>query len=292
MLERKKVLATEEEVFGWLKDEMTIAIGEPAPMGLLRQILRLGLKNLTIIASSFSLDLLIACGCVRKTISYLAAGNGSLAVAPSFRLAAESGEIIVWECDEGILTTGLEAAAKNLPFLPCRSGIGTSLPDLNSDLKIINDPFKNEPLIAVPALVPDLAIVHASSSDAYGNIRHKGGPGWLDLFLCRAADYVCVQVENVISNEEIRGNPWATTLTGVDAVVHQKWGAHPFFSRGHYTQDVGFLDNYFAMAQLSYKTKDFTDLRDYIKINFLEPQRHEDYLELVGMKKLLSLREY
>lgn len=123
------------------------------------------------------------------------------------------------ECEEGILAAGLRAAAQGLPFLPWRGGVGTSLPDVNPDLKVIQDPIKGETLLAVPAIEVDVAILHAAASDAYGNVQHVGGPGWIDLFLQRAADRTIVQVEKVIANEDVRADPWATTIAGTDAVV-------------------------------------------------------------------------
>ena len=137
---RSERLASEHDAAALLANGMTIAIGEPAPMAMVRAIIRRGLRDLTVIASGLHLDMLIAAGCVRKTISYYAGGGFGVPVAPAFRRAAEGGDIVVWECEEGILTSGLEAAAKGLPFLPWRGGVGTSLPDVNPDLKIMRDP--------------------------------------------------------------------------------------------------------------------------------------------------------
>lgn len=195
---------------------MTVAIGQPTPMALVRQMIRRGLTDLTIVDAGFSLDLLIAAGCVRKVVSYYAGGGFGNPVGPSFRRAAERGEIEVWECEEGILCAGLQAAAQALPFLPWRGGVGTSLPEVNPDLKVFKDPISGETLIAVPPIKVDVAIMHAGHADAYGNVQHVGGPGWIDLFMCRAADRVIVQVDQVISNEQVRSDPWKTTIA--DAV--------------------------------------------------------------------------
>ena len=209
--QRTQRILDETDAAGWIEDGMTIAVGEPAPMALLRHLIRRGVKDLTVVASGLSLDLLIAAGCVAKAVSYYAGGGFGVAVAPSFRRAAEQGRIEVWECEEGILTAGLRAAAQDLPFLPWRGGVGTSLPEINPDLKVMTDPIKGETLLAVPAITPDVTLLHAATSDPYGNVQHFGGPGWLDLFLYRAADRTLVQVEKIIANEDVRANPWATT---------------------------------------------------------------------------------
>jgi glutaconate CoA-transferase subunit A len=289
--ERNGRIIDEIEAAGWVEDGMTLAVGAPAPMGLLRQIIRRGIKNLTVIDSGLSLDMLIAAGCVRKVISYYAGGGFGVPVAPSFRRAAERGDIEVWECEEGILTTGLQAAAQLLPFLPWRGGVGTSLPAVNPDLKVMSDPIQGETLIAVPPIKPDITILHAAFSDAYGNIRHLGGPGWLDLFLYRAADRVIVQVERIISNEELRKDPWATTIAGADAVVRAPYGAHPFYSRGFYVQDNAHLQTYVEAATAAQKGTP-EDLDSYLADYCREPESLGDYLERIGIKKLLSLYEY
>ncbi|NNL84575.1 MAG: CoA transferase subunit A, partial [Myxococcales bacterium] len=223
---RQERIYDEGEVAAWIESGMTVALGEPAPMALVRQIVRRGVRNLTLVGSGLSLDLLVAAGCVAKVVSYYAGGGFGVPVAPSFRRAAENGAVEVWECEEGILTAGLQAAAQNLPFLPWRGGVGTSLPDVNPDLKVISDPIRGETLLAVPAIKPDVTLLHAAASDAFGNVQHLGGPGWLDLFLHRAADRTVVQVEKVLANEDIRANPWATTIAGADAIVRAPYGAH------------------------------------------------------------------
>ena len=284
---RTERLASEDEASALLADGMTIAIGEPAPMAMVRAMIRRGLRDLTVIASGLHLDMLIAAGCVRKTISYYAGGGFGVAVAPAFRRAAERGDIEVWECEEGILTSGLEAAAKGLPFLPWRGGVGTSLPEVNPDLKIMRDPIRGETLIAVPAIRPDVALLHAARADVYGNVVHCGGPGWLDLFLQRAAQRSIVQVEKIIPNEAVRADPWATTIARADVVVRMPYGAHPYYSRGHYVQDSALLQDYVRAAE-----HDGAALEDFLTLYCRRPSSHGDYLELIGIKRLLTLYEY
>jgi len=290
--ERRQRILDEVEAASWVQDGMTIAVGAPAPMALLRQLIRRGVKNLTVIDSGLSLDLLIAAGCVRKVVSYYAGGGFGVPVAPSFRRAAEHSEIDVWECEEGILTTGLQAAAQALPFLPWRGGVGTSLPEVNPDLKVFPDPVRGETLIAVPPIKPDIALLHAAAADAYGNVQHLGGPGWLDLFLHRAADRTIVQVERVIANEEIRRDPWATTIAGAEAIVRSPYGAHPFYSRGFYVQDNAHLQMYVEAATAAAQEQRSEGLAYYLAYYCREPETHADYLERIGIRRLLELHEY
>jgi glutaconate CoA-transferase subunit A len=287
---RTERIISEDAATNWIEDGMTVAIGAPAPMTMVRQIVRRGVRDLTVIDSGLSLDLLIAAGCVRKTISYYAGGHLGVPVLPNFRRAAQSGELAVWECEEGILCAGLQAAAQLLPFMPWRGGIGTSIPEVNPDLKLFTDPIAGETLIAVPPIKPDVCLLHAAGADAYGNVRHFGGPGWHDLFLYRAADRVVVEVEQVIPNEEIRANPWATTIAGADAIVRAPFGAHPFYSRGFYLQDVGFVGEYFEIAQNA--ERDPVPMQRWIDRYCREPANHAAYLERVGIARLLALNEF
>jgi len=292
MGERTQRIIDEVTAANWVQDGMTIAVGSPAPMALLRQIIRRGVKNLTIVDSGVTLDLLIAAGCARKVVSYYAGGGFGVPVAPAFRRAVERGEIEVWECEEGILTTGLQAAAQALPFLPWRGGVGTSLPEVNKDLKVMQDPIRGETLIAVPPIKPDVTLLHAATADAYGNVQHCGGPGWLDLFLYRAADRTIVQVEKIIPNEEIRANPWATTIGGADAIVRAPYGAHPFYSRGYYVQDNAHLRQYLEASAAAAQENRPEPLTQYLNHYCREPATLGDYLERIGIKRLLELYEY
>ena len=260
-------------------------------MALIRAIIRRELKDLTVICSGVALDMLIAAGCVKKAITYYAGGGTGIPVAPSFRRAAETGAIEIWECEEGILCSALEASAKDLPYLPWRGGIGTSIPELNPDLKIITDPFQGQTLIAVPAIRPDVTLLHAAQADCFGNVQHHGGPGWLDLFLHRAADRTIVQVEKLVSNEQIRATPWYTTIDNADAVVACPYGAHPFYSRGHYIQDVAFVNDYLSAAANAAKG-DTALLAKFFETYVANCPRHTDYLDQLGSARLASLAEY
>lgn len=291
MESRTSHVIDEVEAASRIEDGMTVAIGSPTPMALVHQIIRRGLKDLTVVDVGLSLDMLIAAGCVRKVVSYYAGGGFGVPVAPAFRRAAERGEIEVWECEEGILTAGLQAAAQGLPFLPWRGGVGTSLPEVNPDLKVFTDPIRGETLLAVPPINPDVTLLHAAVSDAYGNVQHVGGPGWIDLFMQRAADQTIVQVEKVVANEDIRKDPWATTIAGADAIVRVPYGAHPFYSRGYYVQDNAHLKDYLDASTAAAKG-DPAALAAYFARYCRGPATHADYLEQIGIRRLLELHEY
>ena len=288
---RKSRLIDERDAALWVEDGMTVALGTPPPMALIRQVIRRGVRNLTVIDGGLSLDMLIAAGCVRRSITYYAGGGFGVAVAPNFRRAVESGDVTLFECDEGIMVAGLQAAAQSLPFMPWRGGVGTSIPDVNPEIKVFTDPIKGETLLAVPAIKPDVALLHAAAADEFGNVQHVGGAGWLDASLFRAADRSIVQVERIIPNEEIRAAPQETTFALADAVVRAPFGAHPFASRGFHVQDQKHLRQYLEVANKAVAGDD-TALQQYLDRYCREPETLVDYLERIGARELFALHEY
>lgn len=294
---RNEVVISEKEAASWIKDGMTIGIGgllsSSHPMAIIRQLIKNKTKNLTIIAGSagLELDLLIGAGCVRKAIISLMTGEVIATVGPMFRRAVQRGEVEIWEVDEGMYVAGLQAAGLGIPFIPSKAGVGTSYPEINPDLKIFNDPITDELLLAVPALKPDIAILHAAYSDPYGNIQHVG-TGFTDRALYRAAQKVIVQVEKLVPNEEIKKNPIATSIPGADGVIRAPFGAHPGSSPGFYLEDKEHMKEYQSAASLTVKEDDPKYLGDYIGRYVHEPDSNLDYLEKIGVKRLLSLYEY
>lgn len=294
---RKQVLGTEEQAANLIEDGMTIAIGgllsSSSPMAMIRQIIRKGIQNLTILAGSAGLDvdLLIGADCVKKVVVALMTGEVNVAVGPMFRRAAEKGTLEVWEGEESIYAAGLQAAALGIPFMPVKAGLGTSLPEINPDLKPFNDPVSGMPLLAVPALKADVAIIHAACADVYGNVQHVG-TGYQDRALYRASEKVIVQVEKIVPNEEIRKDPAATSIPGADMIVRAPFGAHPGSSPGFYLEDKEHLDAYVKAAGLSMKNNDPAFFSAYLDRYVYEPENHLDYLERIGIKVLMSLHEF
>ena len=241
-VQRRPVLVEERDLGEWLASGMCIALGGLATachaMAAVRQIVRRELRDLTVVGSAvggLDVDLLIGAGCVRKVICPYVGAEALAPIGPFFRAAAERGEIEVWECDEGQYYAGLQAAGQMLPFMPARGGIGTSFPEINPDLKVFTDPVGGQRLIAVPAIEPDVALLHAAAADRYGNVQFVG-TGYADRLLWRAAGRTLVQVERVVSNEEIRRAPERTALLA-HGIVRAPFGAHPFSSPGFYLED-------------------------------------------------------
>jgi glutaconate CoA-transferase subunit A len=294
---RSSVVLGEEDALDLIQDGMTIALGgfntAAHPMVIVRGLVRRGLRNLRIIGSTIGgldLDLLIGAGVAKEVVTSAVTGEAIASVGPFFRAAAEAGAVRVWEADEGILYAGLRAAGQGLPFLPWKAGVGTSLPELNPDLKEFADPIRGERLLAVPALRPDIAFVHVSQSDVHGLGQHVGS-GFGDRLLHRAADRTVITTERLVPNEEIRRRPIDTSIPYADGVVKARWGAHPYSSPGHYLVDDVHLKEYVAAANASRKG-DPDPFKDYLARYVSGPKSHTEYLEAVGIRRLLELEEW
>ncbi len=299
VLKRKEVIIEEKEAASGIKDGMTIGIGgyvtSSHPMVIIRHIIRNGIRNLTVVGSGtggLEVDILLGAGCVKKVITPYVGAEALCPIGPFFRAMAQRGEVDVWETEEAHYYAGLRAAGNLLPFQPVRAGgVGTSYPEINPDLKLFQDPIKGETLVAVPAISVDVALFHVAYADPYGNVQHEGSC-WNDQALFRASNRAIVQVEKVISNEDLRRNPYKTTIHGADAIIRAPYGSHPFASPGFYLEDRLHINEYTTAATAYLKKGNRGPFEAYLQKYVYGPETHADYLELIGFKRLLSLYEY
>jgi glutaconate CoA-transferase subunit A len=294
---RTSVRIDEEAALDLVEDGMTIAIGgfntAAHPMPIVRGLVRRGVKDLRVVGGTIAgleLDLLIGAGVAAEVVTSSVTGEALASIGPCFRAAAENGSVRVWESDEGILYAGLRAAGQGLPSLPWKAGVGSSLPDLNPDLVPYADPITGEQLLAVSAIEIDIAFIHVSRSDIYGLGQHTGS-GFGDRLLHRAAKRTVLTTEKLVPNEQIRADPAATSIPYADAVVVAPWGAHPYSSPGHYLVDEEHLNEYLAAADAARKGDD-TAFKAYLETYVTGPATHTDYLERIGIRRLLELEEW
>jgi glutaconate CoA-transferase subunit A len=183
-------------------------------------------------------DQMIAAGCVSKMV-FSWAGNPGAGSLHAFRRAA--GTLELDEYSHFGMVARFTAGAAGLPFWPLRNYAGTDLPKANPNIREVACPFTGERLAAVPALEPDVTIVHAQRADASGNTQMWGVIG-VQKEAAFAAKRVIVVVEEIVDESVIRADPNRTMLPAfvVDAVVHEPWGAHPSYVQGYYDRDNDF----------------------------------------------------
>jgi len=168
------------------------------PMALVRELIRQGRRGLHLIGSAHSIDvdLLVAAGAVRRCEESYVGFEQDLGLAPAYRRAAEQGSIEVAESCCATILAQLRATEMGLPFLPVRGVRGSDIARLHPEYAEITCPFTGERLVAVPALRPDVALLHAPAADRYGNL-HLAQPYVLDERFASAARTVIATADEI-----------------------------------------------------------------------------------------------
>ena len=198
------------------------------------------------------------------------------------RRLMESGEVEVCEWTNYALACRFRAAATGVPFMPVRSMLGTDT-FRESAAKEIACPFTGKSLTAVPALYPDVALIHVHESDLFGNCRIRGITV-ADWDLSRASKHVIVSAERIVSTDEIRSDPNATAIPAfcVDAVCHVPYGSYPGNMAGEYFSDEVHLKAWLDAEQ------DVEAYRAFLDKYLYGVDCFEDYLEICGGEERLA----
>jgi glutaconate CoA-transferase, subunit A len=255
-----------EQVVGELEDGMTIGIGgwgsRRKPMALVRGILRSGLKDLTIVSyGGPDAGLLLEAGKVARLV-YAFVSLDSIPLEPLFQRARQQGTTRFTEWDEGMLQTGLRAAAQRLPFLPIRAGLGSDVLTNDPTLKTVTSPYSDEELVAVPALRLDVALLHLNRADVHGNASYHGPDPYFDDLFAMAADRAFVSVERIVDTAGLTVEaPVQRLLLNrmmVSGVVAAPHGAHFTSCAPDYERDEPFQKAYAAAAKDPSSWHDFS----------------------------------
>ncbi len=270
-----------------VQDGMTLGIGgwifQGQPMALVRGLIRKGVRNLTLVPAPGSIapDMLIGAGCVATTACVFISFE-HLGLAPNFRRAAQSGAIKVLEMDGPGIAGGLRAGACDLPY-----GL---IPDLGTDLPRVNpEGYRraraqdgDRPLLEVPAIKPDVVLLHGQQADEYGNVQYFGA-SYFDLLMAQAAKHVICLVDRIVPSSSVRQSARLTKIPSafVDAIVVSPFGAHPGASAGLYGQDEAYLAAYVAASrdQASFDAK----------IVGHASEGEDAYLDRIGARTLAQL---
>ena len=212
------------------------------PFAAGHEIIRQGRTNLTLARATPDLvyDQMVAAGCARKVIfSYIGnPGVGSLRIV---RAALESGRLEWEEYSHFGMISRLQAGATGLPFMPMNPTAAGDLERSNPQHRTVTDPYSGQPVVVVPALKPDVAIVHVQRADAEGNAQIWGIIGE-QKEAAFAAERVILTAEEIVDEAVIRSDPNRTLIPGfvVDAVCHVPYAAHPSYTQGYYDRDNAF----------------------------------------------------
>jgi glutaconate CoA-transferase subunit A len=237
-----KLSSLAEAVKRWIEDGDCIYLAgftHLIPFAAGHEILRQEKRDLVLARATPDLiyDQMVAAGCARKVIfSY--AGNPGVGSLRALRKAIEAGAIEWEEYSHFGMISRLAAGAAGLPFMPMNPSGGHDLMAVNDQIRTLQDPYTGRPVVTVPALRPDVAVVHVHRSDSEGNAQIRGISGDLRE-AAFAARKVIVTAEEIVDEAQIRADPDRTLIPGliVNAVCHVPFGAHPSYAHGLYDRD-------------------------------------------------------
>jgi glutaconate CoA-transferase subunit A len=224
-------LTTAEDAACLIEPGTTLALGGMTlyrrPIAFVRALLARSPRptDLTLLCftASYESDLLIGAGMVSR-IRTCYCGLEVFGLAPMFTQAANRGDLTIIEETEASLSFGMRAHLAGVSFMPGRGWLGTDLPRLRPDVRIIDDPYNpGEQMTAFPAIEWDVAVIHALQADRRGNALLNGNLG-ADVELSLGAEQVIVTTEEIVDGFDQR-----VEISGavVSAVVHAPRGAWP-----------------------------------------------------------------
>ena len=212
------------------------------PFAAGHEIIRQGRKDLTLARATPDLiyDQMVAAGCAKKLIfSYI--GNPGVGSLRIIREELEAGRLEWEEYSHYGMISRLQAGASGLPFFPMKPTAAGDLERSNPLYRRVVDPYSGQEVVTVPALNPDVAIVHVQRADAAGN-AHIWGIIGEQKEAAFAAKRVILTAEEIVDEEIIRSDPNRTVIPEfiVDAVCHVPYCAHPSYTQGYYDRDNAF----------------------------------------------------
>src|SRR5579864_7518222 len=292
-----KLMTMRQAIAEHVPDAASVALGlqmeQMIPFAAGHEIMRQKKRGLRLIGpiSDILFDQMIGAGCVEDVVAAWV-GNVMMGSAYNFRHATEvenpgkPGEKLrVFNMTNFTLALALQAGAMGVPFLPTRTAMGSDVPKGNHFFYQIISPFEpKETLLAVRALVPDVAIVHLQRVDKNGNAHCWGNFGVM-LEGVRAAKKVIVCAEEIVGEDVIASDPNRTVIPGflVTAVVECPLGAHPSPVQGYYKRDDAFFQQYHA------ETKTAADFAGWAESWVTGVANREGYAQLLGADRMAEL---
>ncbi len=276
----------------YVPDGSSVAIGlalEPLiPFAAGHEIIRQQRRNLTLIGpiSDILFDQLIGAGCV-ETVKAAWVGNVSEGLAHCYRRAVEQSiprAIVTEEHSNFTIGLALLAASLGVPYIPTRSLLGSDLQRKNATFRQQQSPLDGSPLLLVPAVQPDVTIIHVQRSDVDGNAHLWGSLG-VCVEAMLATRNVILVAEEIVSREVILSDP--NRVIGpsfkVRAVVHEPWGAHPSAVSGFYNRDHQYYHEYHT------RTRTIEGFQQWLDEWVLNMPDRNAYVAKLGEERLLSL---
>lgn len=288
---REKVMSLEEAA-KLVNDGDHVGIGgctmSRTPIAMIWALVRARKKNLVVSRSITSTegDIVFATGMARKMISSWFSQGIVWGVSKVMRHYTENKLAEYDEWSHMSLGLRYRAGAMGIPFMPSRSMVGSDVARMRGDeVKTMTCPFTGELVAALPALNPDVVLIHVQRCDAYGNAQ-LDGLQFMDIDMAMAGKRVILTTERVVSNDQIRRQPDMTRIPffTVDAVVEAPFGAAPHECYGVYEPFFQHLDMY---AELTSKDP-VAGAKQYLDEYYYGPKSWTDYLAKLGVDAMLD----
>lgn len=256
------------------------------PMSIVYEIVRQGISDLRVAGQGvLELDMLLAAGLI-KSMDITYSGLEVYGISNCLRREVESGRIETCvEWSNAALSWRFKAAAMGVPFIPVRSMLGSDTFKYSA-AKVVRCPFTGKPICILPALILDVGIIHVHRADKYGNSQIDGISGFA-FEMARASKRLIISTEQIVDTNFIRQSPDKTVIPYylVDAVVEAPFGSHPGEMYYLYGRDETQIREWVEASKYPESTKEY--LEKYI----LDIDTHLEYLELIGLDHLQSLRK-
>lgn len=287
---RSKVMSLTEAA-DLIADGQSVGIGgsmmSRTPMAMLWQLMRAGRRDLVCsrpITTSEG-DLLLGSGLSRHVVTSWFSQGIMWGVSKVMRHHVESGLARYDEWSHLAIGMRLRAGAMGIPFIPMRAMLGSDVLAVRHEAREMQCPFTGERVLVLPALNPEVAIIHVHRCDIYGNAQIDGLP-FMDVDLAMAADRVILTTERVVSNDQIRRAPDQTKIPFfcVDAVVEVPFGSAPHECYGLYEPLMRHLNDFTSLVN----NDPIAGMRDYLDRYVYGPASWTGFLELIGLEQLLD----
>jgi len=281
-----------EEAAARIKDGEHVAIGgcmmSRTPSALIWALVRAKRKNLTFSRSIVSSDgdIVFASGIAKKVVTSWFSQGIVWGISRVMRAWVEQGRAEFEEWSHMSMGLRYRAGAMGLPFMATRSMMGSDVGRMRvGAAKDFTCPFTGDKLLLLPALNPDVAIIHVQRCDKYGNPQIDGLP-FMDHDLALAAKRVILTTERIVSNDQIRRAPDRTAFPffTVEAVVEVPFGSAPHECYGLYEPFFTHMDLFADMTKADVDK----GVAEYLQRFYYEPKSWTEYLERMGIANLLT----
>ena len=287
---RDKVMSLKEAA-DLVKDCDHVAIGgctlSRTPMAMVWALIRAERENLTVSRSITSTegDLFYGSGVSRHIVTSWFSQGIVWGVSKVMRHFTETGQADFEEWSHMAMGLRYRAGAMGIPFMPTRTMMASDVGGRIDQTKEMSCPFTGEPLLLVPALNPDVALIHVQRCDQFGNAQMDGLP-FMDADIAMAANRVVLTTERVVTNDQIRRAPDHTKIpfVTVDAVVEVPYGCAPHECYGVYEP---FLPNLDAYAEMT-RQDPAAGVQEFIDRYVKAPANWNEFLNLLGMENVID----